>query len=205
MPATAAPDVLADVTDRGLGRLNWADSRPTGVSQGPVGIDRRPGIRCYALSSSPPVADYWGLSGWRRSYVARTLFGRRDHRTAGGSNFESSGASSRRSRLLGRKPVSTLCVAVSPACGQAEGLRLLDLPGRTEDADQVCAAAILQDEPMRLISRDRETTCEQNGTSQIHRKRQDKKQTSPKQAHNLAHQRGCNIGIKYFDLLLTNT
>jgi hypothetical protein len=58
MPATAAPDVLADVTDRGLGRLNWADSRPTGVSQGPVGIDRRPGIRCYALSSSPPVADY---------------------------------------------------------------------------------------------------------------------------------------------------
>ena len=53
---------------------------------------------------------------------------------------------------------------------------------------------------MRLISRDRETTGERNGTSHKSiRKRQDKKS---KQAHNLAHPSGCNIGMKYFDLLL---
>jgi hypothetical protein len=143
---------------------SWADSRPTGVAQGTVGIDRRPGIRCYAVSSSPPVADYWGVSGWRRSYVPWTLFRRRDHRTAGGSTFREW----RRVELPQSPSWEEACAHFMrcgfPACGQAEGLRLLDLPGRTEDADQVCAAAILRDEPKRLISRDRETTCEQNGT-----------------------------------------
>ena len=34
----------ADIADRVLGRLNWAESRPTGVAQGTAGIGRRPGI-----------------------------------------------------------------------------------------------------------------------------------------------------------------
>ena len=152
--------VLSGIRDRE--RLNWADSRPTGVAQGTVGIDRRPGIRCYAVFSSPPVADYWGPSGWRRSY-GPSLGGATIEQPAG-LPFESSGAFELPQSPSWEEACAHFMRCGFPACGQAEGLRLLDLPRRTENADQVCAAAILRDEPMRLISRDRETTGERNGT-----------------------------------------
>ena len=59
---------LADVADPDLGRLNWAESRPTGVAQGTAGIGRRPGIPRYSVSP-----HFRGLPNRRRQRRPRPL------------------------------------------------------------------------------------------------------------------------------------
>src|ERR1700684_3188053 len=66
-----------------------------------------------------------------------------------------------------------------PACGPAEGLRLLDLPRRTEDPHQVSAAAILGMSRCRSFHEIVRQPVSETGPHKSIRKSDRIKQTSP--------------------------
>ena len=106
-----------------------------------------------------------------------------------------------RSRAAWEEACAHFMRCVFPARGQAEGLRYLtcQVGPRTRNR---CAPQ--QSCGMSRCGAFHEIVRQPVSKTAPHksiRKRQDKS----KQAHNLAHQPGCNILVQYFDLLLTNT
>ncbi len=70
---------IADVADRGLGRLNWAGSGPTGVASGRTGAHAIAVVHCRREigftpdSYRPHCQDRYGWQQWNKSRLNRSL------------------------------------------------------------------------------------------------------------------------------------